>query len=246
MWQKTLFYLGLVDEDAVEEQQSGEQGWEQEPVAPQGREPSRQTVGRPPTARQPQGRQPQARQPQRPRVSLGNRSELDEPNLDPTLTTGERIAANRRGEPRVVPAPSGVQGRRVEPPMTTRRRRVGADPSMSEAGVTLTPADRPMVRTMSDADLECEVIVARSYTDAQVLADHIRSNIPVVLDLRKVEPAMVRRLVDFSSGLTYALGGSMRKIGQGVVLVNPANVNISRDEKRRLKELGYYQAPEEP
>ena len=37
----------------------------------------------------------------------------------------------------------------------------------------------------------------------------------------------------------------MRKIGQGVVLVNPANVNISRDEKRRLKELGYYQAPEE-
>jgi cell division inhibitor SepF len=98
---------------------------------------------------------------------------------------------------------------------------------------------------VSDADLECEVIVARSYTDAQVLADHIRANIPVVLDLRKVEPAMVRRLVDFSSGLTYALGGSMRKIGQGVVLVNPANVNITREEKRRLKELGYYQAPEE-
>ena len=116
---------------------------------------------------------------------------------------------------------------------------------MSEAGVTVSPVDRPMVRTVSDADLECEVIVARSYTDAQVLADHIRANIPVVLDLRKVEPAMVRRLVDFSSGLTYALGGSMRKIGQGVVLVNPANVNISRDEKRRLKELGYYQAPEE-
>jgi cell division inhibitor SepF len=129
--------------------------------------------------------------------------------------------------------------------MTTRRRRVGGDPSMSEAGVTVSPVDRPMVRTVSDADLECEVIVARSYTDAQVLADHIRANIPVVLDLRKVEPAMVRRLVDFSSGLTYALGGSMRKIGQGVVLVNPANVNISRDEKRRLKELGYYQAPEE-
>ncbi len=66
----------------------------------------------------------------------------------------------------------------------------------------------------------------------------------MVLDLRKVEPAMVRRLVDFSSGLTYALGGSMRKIGQGVILVSPANVNISRSERRRLGELGYYQSPE--
>lgn len=246
LWHKTLFYLGLVDEDAVEEEQyAGQQGFDQpDRAAPLGGEPPRQQVGRPPGARHSTGRQPPPRQPQRPRVPLG-RAEPEEPNLDPTLTTGERIAANRRGEPRVVPSPSGVQGRRVEPPMTTRRRSVGGDPAMSESGVTVTPADRPMVRTVSDADLECEVIVARSYTDAQLLADHIRANIPVVLDLRKVEPAMVRRLVDFSSGLTYALGGSMRKIGQGVVLVSPGNFNISREEKRRLKELGYYQASEE-
>ena len=234
LWQKTLFYLGLVDEDAVDD---GE--WEQQTdrPAPQ-RRPSAQAGGRPPGARQ-----PAARQPQRPRVTMG-RADPPELELDPTLTTGERIAASRRGEQPRVPGPSGVQGRRVEPPMTGRRRPIG-DPSLSESGVTVTPADRPLVRTVSDADLECEVIVARSYTDAQILADHIRANIPVVLDLRKVEPAMVRRLVDFSSGLTYALGGSMRKIGQGVVLVNPANVNITREEKRRLKELGYYQAPED-
>jgi hypothetical protein len=36
----------------------------------------------------------------------------------------------------------------------------------------------------------------------------------------------------------------MRKIGQGVILVSPANVNISRDERYRLAELGYYQAPD--
>jgi cell division inhibitor SepF len=116
---------------------------------------------------------------------------------------------------------------------------------MGEAGVVIRPADSPLVRTVSGDDLESEVIVATSYSDAQLLADHIRATIPVVLDLRKVEPAMVRRLVDFASGLTYALGGSMRKIGQGVILVTPANVNLSRDERRRLRELGYYQAPEE-
>lgn len=129
--------------------------------------------------------------------------------------------------------------------MSGGRRRTSADGALAEAGVVIRPADSPLVRTVSDQDLESEVIVATSYSDAQLLADHIRSTIPVVLDLRKVEPAMVRRLVDFASGLTYALGGSMRKIGQGVILVTPANVNLSRDERRRLKELGYHQAPEE-
>jgi cell division inhibitor SepF len=101
------------------------------------------------------------------------------------------------------------------------------------------------VRTITDRDLQSEIIVARSYSDAQALADHIRAACPVVLDLRKVEPAMVRRLVDFASGLTYALGGHMRKIGQGVILVTPANVNITRDERARLAEMGYYQVTEE-
>jgi cell division inhibitor SepF len=121
------------------------------------------------------------------------------------------------------------------------------DQALNDSGVVVNPNDRPLVRTFSsDSDLESEVIVARSYSDAQAVADHLRSSLPVVLDLRKVEPAMVRRLVDFSSGLTYALGGSMRKIGQGVVLVTPPNVNISRDERRRLRELGYHEAPENP
>jgi cell division inhibitor SepF len=169
--------------------------------------------------------------------------------VDP-VTTGETVrpdVAVRRNQGRRMDVPAagqGVQGRRVEPPLTGRRR-TAADGALAEAGVVIRPPDSPLVRTVSDHDLESEVIVATSYSDAQLLADHIRATIPVVLDLRKVEPAMVRRLVDFASGLTYALGGSMRKIGQGVILVTPANVNLTRDERRRLKELGYYQAPEE-
>ena len=128
--------------------------------------------------------------------------------------------------------------------MTTRRR-MPADNALAEAGVIVRGSDTPSVRTLSDADLQTEIIVARSYSDAQALADHIRAAVPVVLDLRKVEPAMVRRLVDFSSGLTYALGGSMRKVGQGVILVTPANVNITRDERARLADMGYYQGSED-
>ncbi len=213
MWQKTLFYLGLVDEDDPGSY-AAPGGYPQEPG--QGR----------PTQQQPvQGRSDVAVRRNPPR----------------------RVEAQPRAEPAQPIGGTGVKGRRVEPPMTTRGRvrTTSADGALAEAGVVIRPPDTPLVRTVSDGDLESEVIVATSYSDAQLLADHIRSTIPVVLDLRKVEPAMVRRLVDFASGLTYALGGSMRKIGQGVILVTPQNLNLSRDERRRLKELGYYQASEE-
>lgn len=253
LWQKTMFYLGLVDEDAV----GYDDGYAPEP-APERRAPTRQA---PEPRRQAPTPQRTAYEPPTPtRTQSGGgpmRSQAREVSTPPPVDDvwGSEVqpvrpqrsgtAEVRADGPQVIRSTyPTVAGRRVEPPMTGRRRPM-ADRALTEAGVVVQPADRPMVRTVSGADLESEVIVARSYNDAQVLADHIRANIPVVLDLRKVEPAMVRRLVDFSSGLTYALGGSMRKIGQGVVLVTPANVNLGRDERRRLMDLGYYQAPEE-
>jgi cell division inhibitor SepF len=92
---------------------------------------------------------------------------------------------------------------------------------------------------------DVEVISARTFSDAQLLADHIRSGTAVALDLRNAETAMVRRLVDFSSGLTYGLGGKMVKISQGVILVTPANVVIGIDERQRLIDLGLFTAPAE-
>jgi FtsZ-interacting cell division protein YlmF len=200
LWQKTLFYLGLVDEDEADAYASGGYARQRGPA---------EAVPRP------------------------------TPQVEPRETrVGQRLV-----DPPPQERPTGVVGRRVEPPLTTRRR-TSADSALAEAGVIITGSDVSAVRTVSSDDLESEIIVARSYSDAQALADHIRSSVPVVVDLRKVEPAMVRRLVDFASGLTYALGGSMRKIGQGVILVTPANVNIGRDERRRLADMGYYQAPE--
>jgi len=228
IWQKTLFYLGLVDEDDPGSY-SAAAGLGQ-PVV-QGR-PEQQMADPGPRARG-VARGPAEPMPERPDVAVRR-------------NPARRVEApTQRAEPVMPPAGGGVQGRRVEPPMTIRNRTTTADSALAEAGVVIRPPDTPLVRTVSEGDLESEVIVATSYSDAQLLADHIRSTIPVVLDLRKVEPAMVRRLVDFASGLTYALGGSMRKIGQGVILVTPQNINLSRDERRRLKELGYYEAPEE-
>jgi len=227
MWQKTLFYLGLVDEDDPGSYSPETRYGQQVPQ----RRPDQQMA-------EPGGRGAQRRPVEQSAVQ-------ERPEVAVRRSPTRRVEAPQQLADPMPAAGGGVQGRRVEPPMSTRRRATATDGALAEAGVVIRPPDTPLVRTVSDVDLESDVIVATSYPDAQLLADHIRSTIPVVLDLRKVEPAMVRRLVDFASGLTYALGGSMRKIAQGVILVTPQNINLSRDERRRLTDLGYYQAPEE-
>ena len=85
------------------------------------------------------------------------------------------------------------------------------------------------VRPMPGADSESEIIIASSFADAQQLADHLRVRRPVVLDLRETEPDTVRRLVDFASGITYALDGTMQKIAQGVILVFIPDAQATRN-----------------
>ncbi len=146
--------------------------------------------------------------------------------------------------PRVVTArpPGSVAGRRVEPPANQNRQNTSWE--HAEAGVYLQPgsqAGRPL-DPLHASGAQTEIIVARNFSDAQMLADGIRAGRPMVLDLRTTEPEMVRRLVDFTSGLTYALDGKMAKIAQGVILVSPAGVAVSSAELDRLATLGLYGA----
>ena len=110
------------------------------------------------------------------------------------------------------------------------------EPAAYEGRVRTRREGRPVAKS------ESAIIEARTLSDAQTLADHIRAGRPVVLDLRETETAMVRRLVDFASGLTYALDGRMVKVAKGVILVTPAGRSVSVDERRRLAALGLYDA----
>lgn len=135
-----------------------------------------------------------------------------------------------------------VAGRRVEPPAASRRT-VSSNPQHAEAGVYVREASAVTTTRPAGIGRSVEVIEARTFSDAQLLADHIRDGTAVALDLRNAETAMVRRLVDFSSGLTYGLGGKMVKTAQGVILVTPANVVIGAEERQRLADLGLYEVP---
>jgi cell division inhibitor SepF len=134
----------------------------------------------------------------------------------------------RRVEPRrVEPIP---QSRRVEPPPTSR---AATRPQIRE-GMDTIGLVRPV-------EVQSDIILVEEFGDARILADRVRDRVPVVLDMRQADHDLVRRVVDFSSGLIYALDGAMRKVGDGLVVVLPPRVTLSRDEKRRLSTLGAYE-----
>lgn len=136
--------------------------------------------------------------------------------------------------------PGTIAGKRVDPPETYQRRTTNWE--HAEAGVYVQPDSGRSVYDGMSVEPQTEVITARNFSDAQLLADGIGNGRAVVLDLRTTEPEMVRRLVDFTSGLTYALNGKMAKIAQGVILVSPAGVTVGEDELNRLATAGLYSA----
>lgn len=122
------------------------------------------------------------------------------------------------------------EGRRVEPPAASSRTAAVRAEGPSVAGVR-------QIRPEAQAD----ILVIEEFGDAKILADRVRDRVPVVLDFRHVGADLVRRVVDFSSGLIYALDGTMSKVGEGLVLVLPPNTVVTPEEKRRLKSLGAYE-----
>ena len=66
----------------------------------------------------------------------------------------------------------------------------------------------------------------RAYSESQQIADHLKKNNTVVVNMKRVTPDQAKRIVDFLSGTVYALGGDLQKIGGGIFLCTPKSVNV--------------------
>ncbi len=66
----------------------------------------------------------------------------------------------------------------------------------------------------------------RSFSEAQAIADHLKNRNSVVVNLKRVTSTQAKRIIDFLSGCIYAIGGNMQKIGVGIYLCTPKNVNV--------------------
>ncbi len=128
-----------------------------------------------------------------------------------------------------------------------RRRRdefddIFADESPREGGGRETRVLRP-VQTgngVAGTDLQVHLVVPKSFNDAQQIADQFKDTIPVILNLQQTDADLSKRLIDFASGLTYALDGGMQRIADKVFLLTPRNVDVSAEERARLIEKGFF------
>ena len=96
------------------------------------------------------------------------------------------------------------------------------------------------VRNSLAGEIQVHLVIAKSFNDAQQIADQFKDSIPVILNLQSTDTDLSKRLIDFASGLTYALDGGMQRIADKVFLLTPRNVEVSAEERARLIEKGFF------
>lgn len=136
---------------------------------------------------------------------------------------------------RVAPARSA----QTESPVTVFRGRNSRD---EEEAPAPAPRSSSAVKAIPMPTTRVHVMDPRGFNDAQEVGDRLKNGQPVILNLQGVDRDLQRRLIDFSSGLAYALSGTMAKAADQVFLLTPSNVEVSDEEKERLQARGLYRA----
>ena len=97
---------------------------------------------------------------------------------------------------------------------------------------------RPHLEAVPNPPARVHLVIPRSFNDAQQIADKFKESIPVILNLQSTDQDLSKRLIDFTSGLTYALNGGMQRVADKVFLLTPRNVEVSAEERARMIERG--------
>ncbi|MCL4289287.1 MAG: cell division protein SepF [Thermoleophilia bacterium] len=117
-------------------------------------------------------------------------------------------------------------------------------PPRAPATASRRAAQRPPLEAVSGSGAgsaqRVHLVMPRSFNDAQSVADKFKDSVPVILNLQNADPDLAKRLIDFSSGLTYALSGGMQRVADKVFLLTPRNVEVSAEERARMLERGFF------
>lgn len=78
----------------------------------------------------------------------------------------------------------------------------------------------------SSSGAKMVLVEPRAYSESQQIADHLKRRNSVVVNLKRVTNDQARRIIDFLSGTLYAIGGELQRLGNGIYLCTPKNVNV--------------------
>ena len=84
------------------------------------------------------------------------------------------------------------------------------------------------------------LVLPRSFNDAQQVADRFKDGVPVILNLQSADAELSKRLIDFASGLTYAMDGGMQRVADKVFLLTPRDVELSAEDRAKMLERGFF------
>ena len=152
------------------------------------------------------------------------------PEYEEDFETGEEEIAARRESSQVRRLPTSRRSRRDE------IDDIFADDEPISA--TRTRTLRPVGN--GDSEVQVHLVIPRNFNDAQQVADQFKRSVPVILNLQTTDHELSKRMIDFCSGLTYALDGGMQRIAEKVFLLTPRNVEVSAEEKARLIDKGFF------
>ncbi len=88
-------------------------------------------------------------------------------------------------------------------------------------------------------DSDVQIVQPASFNEGKEIADALKANRPVIVNVESSGPELHRRILDFCSGLVYMANGSMSRVTDRVFLLSPANVKVSEETRQRLHERGY-------
>jgi len=131
-------------------------------------------------------------------------------------------ASRRAGSRRDAPVPSARSRSAARTPAAAPRQaaRRTAPPGQSVAGVG--------------------VVQPRTFNDAQKIADQFKLGVPVIVNFQTTDSDLAKRLIDFASGLTYGVDGSMSRIADKVFLLTPPDVDVSDEDRAAIAESGFF------
>ena len=99
-------------------------------------------------------------------------------------------------------------------------------------------ARAPVFSLHTQRTMEIVVLEPGAYDEAQSAADYLKTNRPIVVNLHSAQKDLGRRVVDFLSGVTYALDGHMQRVGDEIFLFTPRQVFITAEQVREETRSG--------
>lgn len=110
----------------------------------------------------------------------------------------------------------------------------------SEVEPLISKRGSKVVSIKTAASAKVLIVKPSTYEEAAEICDELKNRKIVVVNTTKLENRIAQRLLDFVSGASYALGGSLEEVESGIYVITPSNIEVSNELKNELNSKGIF------